>query len=517
MLLENQDFMYRVTEPYATSFTQNELMEKFNLAFYEAQNAYKPATPSYDVSTTCYDETRGAAGSVYDPTTDDDLIDFLISEDDLSATGCDINFDFDDFEESFDQNVSKSEFDTETFARSDVNFGESFANFYVAPPIGNRDDLDMDFDDIDLCEVLSCASFDLEDSTGGISLPPIGTIVKNNVDFNNYVRTIPADDVGYAQQDPNNRTEFGHLIGPDTIEVDRPLPISYVCGDNQMVLTQSDALLHDDPLLSSSNILYTTSVVPEVYGCDYGDDAIASKNFQCKWDGCYEAYDSQGGLVKHIEKSHVEVKRGEEFTCFWERCPRKTKPFNARYKLLIHMRVHSGEKPNKCPFNGCNKAFSRLENLKIHQRSHTGERPYVCQFSGCTKCFSNSSDRAKHQRTHFDTKPYACQVAGCAKKYTDPSSLRKHVKNHSYEEQLQIKRKTNEDVSILASPIAKKYLDPSKQKAVKSERLFNADSDHTYSNNCCSSPKKYDTSNVKQDLKNKIEKNKLKRTCFKFE
>uniref|UniRef100_A0A182QCE7 C2H2-type domain-containing protein n=1 Tax=Anopheles farauti TaxID=69004 RepID=A0A182QCE7_9DIPT len=150
----------------------------------------------------------------------------------------------------------------------------------------------------------------------------------------------------------------------------------------------------------------------------------------CLWSGCNVELADQQQLVAHIEKQHVEPKKGEVFGCQWLDCPRQHRPFNARYKLLIHMRVHSGEKPNKCSFPSCMKAFSRLENLKIHQRSHTGERPYNCQFQGCLKAFSNSSDRAKHQRTHYDTKPYACQLPGCNKRYTDPSSLRKHVKNH---------------------------------------------------------------------------------------
>ncbi|KAM6035637.1 zinc finger protein GLIS3 isoform 2-T2 [Theristicus caerulescens] len=160
----------------------------------------------------------------------------------------------------------------------------------------------------------------------------------------------------------------------------------------------------------------------------------------CRWVDCGALYNQQEELVRHIEKIHIDQRKGEDFTCFWAGCPRRYKPFNARYKLLIHMRVHSGEKPNKCTFEGCKKAFSRLENLKIHLRSHTGEKPYLCQHPGCQKAFSNSSDRAKHQRTHLDTKPYACQIPGCTKRYTDPSSLRKHVKAHSSKDQ-QVRKK----------------------------------------------------------------------------
>ncbi|KAJ8406214.1 hypothetical protein AAFF_G00304450 [Aldrovandia affinis] len=165
------------------------------------------------------------------------------------------------------------------------------------------------------------------------------------------------------------------------------------------------------------------------------DREEAGDHQACRWIDCNASYEQQEELVRHIEKVHIDQRKGEDFTCFWAGCVRRYKPFNARYKLLIHMRVHSGEKPNKCMFEGCNKAFSRLENLKIHLRSHTGEKPYLCQHPGCQKAFSNSSDRAKHQRTHLDTKPYACQIPGCTKRYTDPSSLRKHVKAHSAKEQ----------------------------------------------------------------------------------
>ncbi|CAJ0966771.1 unnamed protein product [Ranitomeya imitator] len=130
----------------------------------------------------------------------------------------------------------------------------------------------------------------------------------------------------------------------------------------------------------------------------------------------------------HINNDHIHGEK-KEFVCRWLDCSREQKPFKAQYMLVVHMRRHTGEKPHKCTFEGCSKAYSRLENLKTHLRSHTGEKPYVCEHEGCNKAFSNASDRAKHQnRTHSNEKPYVCKIPGCTKRYTDPSSLRKHVK-----------------------------------------------------------------------------------------
>ncbi|KAM4601671.1 zinc finger protein GLI2-like [Polymixia lowei] len=148
----------------------------------------------------------------------------------------------------------------------------------------------------------------------------------------------------------------------------------------------------------------------------------------CHWEDCTKEYDTQDQLVHHINNDHIHGER-KEFVCRWEECSREQKPFKAQYMLVVHMRRHTGEKPHKCTFEGCSKAYSRLENLKTHLRSHTGEKPYVCEHEGCNKAFSNASDRAKHQnRTHSNEKPYICKIPGCTKRYTDPSSLRKHVK-----------------------------------------------------------------------------------------
>jgi len=87
---------------------------------------------------------------------------------------------------------------------------------------------------------------------------------------------------------------------------------------------------------------------------------------------CNKMFGSMHEIVTHITVEHVGGPEISNHICFWDNCPRVGKPFKAKYKLVNHIRVHTGEKPFPCPFPGCGKVFARSENLKIHKRTHTG-------------------------------------------------------------------------------------------------------------------------------------------------
>ena len=86
-------------------------------------------------------------------------------------------------------------------------------------------------------------------------------------------------------------------------------------------------------------------------------------------------------------------------------------------------------KPKKHACTLCPKKFTRPAELQRHIRVHTGEKPFKCQFDGCEKTFSNSSDRKKHAQIHM-TGVFECPLPGCDRTYCHASSMRKHMKTH---------------------------------------------------------------------------------------
>ncbi len=174
------------------------------------------------------------------------------------------------------------------------------------------------------------------------------------------------------------------------------------------------------PIFTAQGLTTTFAHSPPLHDSD-GDEAQV-----CLWDNCGREFPSLAVLVSHLDRDHTLTM--VKFVCLWKECQRGLKPFDARYKLITHLRCHTGEKPYRCEVSHCARSFSRLENLKLHVRTHTGEKPYTCHYDGCNKRFNNTSDRAKHMKTHITRKPYACKYPGCGKSYTDPSSMRKHVK-----------------------------------------------------------------------------------------
>jgi uncharacterized Zn-finger protein len=85
-------------------------------------------------------------------------------------------------------------------------------------------------------------------------------------------------------------------------------------------------------------------------------------------------------------------------------CDQVPKSFSTNGSLIIHKRIHSGEKPYACDV--CQKSFTLKGNLLSHKILHTGEKPHQCDF--CPKKFAHSNNLTDHRRIHTGEKPYEC-------------------------------------------------------------------------------------------------------------
>lgn len=92
----------------------------------------------------------------------------------------------------------------------------------------------------------------------------------------------------------------------------------------------------------------------------------SSGPYQCQWGECTKKFTLLPELTDHLQSVHAA--RGCSFICLWKNCRRKGKPFSRYSCLTRHLRYHTGDKPCKCTFEGCN--FSCVDNgdLRRHIR-----------------------------------------------------------------------------------------------------------------------------------------------------
>ena len=107
------------------------------------------------------------------------------------------------------------------------------------------------------------------------------------------------------------------------------------------------------------------------------------------------------------------------------------KDFTHISRLMIHERIHNGEKPFQC--KTCNMCFAHSSTLTIHKRIHNGNRPYQC--TTCSKCFTKKSDLNRHKTVHSGEKSYKCET--CERRYSQLTHLKRHQTIHTKEKSFQ--------------------------------------------------------------------------------
>lgn len=156
-------------------------------------------------------------------------------------------------------------------------------------------------------------------------------------------------------------------------------------------------------------------------------------------------------LKPHMD-THIKIEnRRKPYHC--EYCG---KQYLQRAQFDGHVnKEHTGLKPFKCDFNGCNKAFHGRPSLRMHKIQHTAERRFNCEY--CSRSYLYAHHLSHHRYTHTkeriyhcphceytnvhmenlkrhilskhteaEDKPYQCEI--CSRSFNGQSNLKRHLK-----------------------------------------------------------------------------------------
>ena len=144
---------------------------------------------------------------------------------------------------------------------------------------------------------------------------------------------------------------------------------------------ENDAINHDSGNKSGGNLLqchmcgkrFNWTKELNSHLADHLAEELGGKVFQCPLFDCTFKGNTRSDLHEHQRQSGHGVKENKPYGCQY--C---TYSCSQKSSMIIHMRVHTGERPYKC--NLCPYRATQRSSLTRHQRVHMGNKPFKCDF-----------------------------------------------------------------------------------------------------------------------------------------
>lgn len=165
-----------------------------------------------------------------------------------------------------------------------------------------------------------------------------------------------------------------------------------------------------------------------------GERSKEDKLLKCS--RCKKRFEVVSSMMRHecrgvTKKVHPQSpkKKTAAFKC--NDCGRS---YGQKCHLSHHYRTyHLKYKPYVCDI--CEMSFGEKQTLVVHQRIHSGDRPYECNF--CTQQFFTTSKLHDHyKKHHFLAQKYHCSF--CDHSYFFSNDLHAHVQNVHFRKQISV-------------------------------------------------------------------------------